>query len=288
MAKRQNRIPISLGAIQIALASYMQNDPDLYRRAMDAIFSLREKVYENLHCASSEWSYTNHDWIDGFIIIFEAWTDRFKIHEIYVSSEPLPPFAGFAVKAEAGHIRIKLADVRDAADAVRNLLLIELGQLGHELRRLPGLRDPRELAATDALRARLQSRLATNQRGNAGATMLETLTLTALDDAKFNGFSGLQMALTIVLARHRFTLADHAGALNYAAKALAIATRFDFRLKKIALRRLIGRILIARGDRLSGLALLRDAHLAQRAGTSCDVERARPITPQLGGDCDRS
>lgn len=279
MTERYKKISISLSEVQNSLDAFWGNDPKLYRRALDAIWALRDKVYYDTNFASPEWSNAKYDWIDGFIIIFEAWDRVLRIHQIYTSETPLPPFAGFAVKAEAGHIRIKLSDVRDPADAFRNLLQVELGQLDQELQRRDELTYARERAAVESLSAQVLAAFAPSKRGPENAAALLQLTLAAMHEAKQLDFFGLQMALDVVLARHQLALRDYSGALDRAAQAVTLATRFGFLYKKIGLRRLIGRIMVARGDVAAGQALLRHASLAPDVRLGSSINDAHPSSP---------
>lgn len=80
------------------------------------------------------------------------------------------------------------------------------------------------------------------------------------------------------LAEMRAAAGDYDSALEHAADALAVATRFGFGLRKINLRILIGRILLKRGDPKSGNALLNQAIInADRVGFQRAVERAQSV-----------
>lgn len=61
------------------------------------------------------------------------------------------------------------------------------------------------------------------------------------------------------LARAKLGSGDYEMALNHTTDALATATRFGMSLRKIGLRIRIGQILIRRGDRRSGTAMIDSA-----------------------------
>lgn len=80
------------------------------------------------------------------------------------------------------------------------------------------------------------------------------------------------------LAASQLLGGDYDGALEHASDAMAIATRFGFSLKKTTLRTLIGQILIKRGDRVSGQALIQQAmRNADRIGYQRALEHAREV-----------
>jgi tetratricopeptide (TPR) repeat protein len=80
------------------------------------------------------------------------------------------------------------------------------------------------------------------------------------------------------LARIKLTSGDHDAALEHAADAMAIATRYGLSLRKISLRILMGQILIKRGDPHSGRALLdRAIRNADRVNYQRAVELAQNV-----------
>jgi tetratricopeptide (TPR) repeat protein len=90
------------------------------------------------------------------------------------------------------------------------------------------------------------------------------------------------------LANMKIKSGDYDAALEHAADAMAVATRFGMSLRKIALRNLLGQILIKRGDRFSGHALIDQAvREADRIGYQRAIERAQDIKSAEGRLIDR-
>jgi hypothetical protein len=90
------------------------------------------------------------------------------------------------------------------------------------------------------------------------------------------------------LANMKIKSGDYDAALEHAADAMAVATRFGMSLRKIALRNLLGHILIKRGDRFSGHALIDQAvREADRIGYQRAIERAQDIKSAEGRLIDR-
>ena len=78
------------------------------------------------------------------------------------------------------------------------------------------------------------------------------------------------------LAKQMRESGDYDAALRYASDALAIACRYGHSLHKISLRVEIGRILVERGDPISGDALLQSAlEAAMLSGYHRTVERVQ-------------
>jgi tetratricopeptide (TPR) repeat protein len=89
----------------------------------------------------------------------------------------------------------------------------------------------------------------------------------------------------IHLARLKLSSGDYESALEHASEAMALAARYGMTLRKIGLRVLIGHILIRRGDRLSGQALVAHAvEAADRFGYQRAVEAAQRIAVEEGLD----
>jgi tetratricopeptide (TPR) repeat protein len=89
----------------------------------------------------------------------------------------------------------------------------------------------------------------------------------------------------IHLARLKLSSGDYESALEHAAEAMALAARYGMTLRKIGLRVLIGHILIRRGDRISGQALIaRAVETADRFGYQRAVEAAQRIAVEEGLD----
>ncbi|MEA3040126.1 MAG: hypothetical protein QOE79_2639 [Sphingomonadales bacterium] len=88
----------------------------------------------------------------------------------------------------------------------------------------------------------------------------------------------LRIEASIHLAGLKLDSGDYESALDHATEAMALAARYGMTLRKINLRLLIGHILIRRGDRKSGLALIeRAAEAADRFGYQRAVEQAQKI-----------
>ncbi len=80
------------------------------------------------------------------------------------------------------------------------------------------------------------------------------------------------------LAKLKVKSGDYDAALEHASDAMAVASRFGMSLRKIALRTLIGSILIKRGDQYSGHALIDQAiKEADRIGYQRAVEAAQDV-----------
>jgi tetratricopeptide (TPR) repeat protein len=85
------------------------------------------------------------------------------------------------------------------------------------------------------------------------------------------------------LAHLKIKSGDFDAALEHASDAMALATRFGMSLRKIALRVLIGKILIKRGDKFSGHALLDQAiKEGDRVGYQRAVETAQDVRIEEG------
>jgi tetratricopeptide (TPR) repeat protein len=86
----------------------------------------------------------------------------------------------------------------------------------------------------------------------------------------------LRIEADVRLARLKLDSGDYETALEHATEAMTLASRFGHSLRKIALRILMGRILIRRGDRQSGEALIDGAvQAADRFGYQGAIEAAR-------------
>lgn len=102
--------------------------------------------------------------------------------------------------------------------------------------------------------------------------------LKSLDYSDKTDMYRVRMEARAALANLRLAQGDYDGALEQAADALAVATRFGFSLRKISLRVLIGQILINRGDKVSGKALVDQAlRIADRVGYQRVVEMAQRV-----------
>lgn len=140
-----------------------------------------------------------------------------------------------------------------ASDSVRQLDISHLAWLAKS--------DYALAAANQEQRATIQQQLNTTLR-YANATHMHRVRMEARRS----------------LAQLRFAQGDYDGALEQAADAVAVASRFGFSLRKISLRIAIGQILILRGDPVSGNAMIDEAaRNADRIGYQGAVEHARTI-----------
>ena len=88
----------------------------------------------------------------------------------------------------------------------------------------------------------------------------------------------VRMEVQRALARLRSATGDYDGALEHATEAMSVATRYGFTLRKISLRILIGEILIRRGDKVSGNALIERAiRNADRVGFGRAVQLSHQV-----------
>jgi tetratricopeptide (TPR) repeat protein len=115
--------------------------------------------------------------------------------------------------------------------------------------------------------------------GNAVARRRAINQLTrALTHAATMDLYRLRVEAGLYLARLKLDSGDYESALEHAADALSVAARFGLTLRKISLRIEIGHILIKRGDRLSGHALIESAvETADRFGYQRAVEAAQAV-----------
>jgi tetratricopeptide (TPR) repeat protein len=124
----------------------------------------------------------------------------------------------------------------------------------------------------------------------AGRAALTRQLRTSLNYAEAGDMHRLRVEAGLNLARVKFDSGDFDVALEYAADALATASRYGLNLRKISLRILIGQILIARGDPISGRALIEKAiKNAERVGYHTAIELAQRViasqnwSPRDGG-----
>ncbi len=109
-----------------------------------------------------------------------------------------------------------------------------------------------------------------DERADLLHSVMDTLRYASLTD-----MYRVRLEARRVLALMRFRDGDFDGALEQASEALAVAARYGFTLRKIALRILVGQILVKRGDPISGAALLeRASRIADRLGYQRAVEEA--------------
>ena len=103
----------------------------------------------------------------------------------------------------------------------------------------------------------------------------------ALDYAARADCYRVRIEASASLARHMRLSGDYDTALRYAADAMTTAARYGHSLHKTSLRIELGRILIARGDPISGRALLDQAEAIGTAkGYNLALERIRrALTP---------
>jgi tetratricopeptide (TPR) repeat protein len=124
-----------------------------------------------------------------------------------------------------------------------------------------------------------------SQWGKSEIPMIENLRklLGVLEYAASADMYRVRVEARATLAWLKIKSGDYDVALEHAADAMATATRYGMSLRKISLRNLIGEILIKRGDRLSGHALIDKAiQNADRIGYQRAVEQAQDIRLREG------
>lgn len=121
------------------------------------------------------------------------------------------------------------------------------------------------------------SRRVSRADGPSKAALTRQLRMS-LSYAEAGDMHRLRIEAGLNLARVKFDGGDFDVALEYAADALATASRYGLNLRKISLRILIGQILIARGDPISGRALIEKAvKNAERVGYHTAIELAQRV-----------
>ena len=110
-----------------------------------------------------------------------------------------------------------------------------------------------------------------------------TMMVNAMDYGTKAGIHRVRTEAAAALSKLKLATGDHEIALQYAAEAMTIATRYVWKLRMMSIRVRLGVIMIERGDRQTGRSLVLGAiKSANRAGFQRIVDSAQDALDSLG------